>query len=221
MRGFIQGSLWGLVLGGAGVGLASLMSEQPNFAAGPSAPQLAAPQLDTVGPSPTVALQPSIDDTPTFAPAAALDDVADAAETAPEVSTAPATLPQTADVAAIIESPDTVSAPDISADVAAPAAPRAEAALVEPAPEGNVPQVDTRPAAALPGNDVVAQAPEAETATEEGATPAMAEASEPETVPLEEEEVNRIWDVVPWPEELDAISTVFGKLDPVDEKPCQ
>jgi hypothetical protein len=37
-------------------------------------------------------------------------------------------------------------------------------------------------------------------------------------VPLEEAEVKRIWDVVPWKEELDMYGQLFDRLDPAGQK---
>jgi len=44
MRGSVSGSVWALVLGGAGLGVASLISEQPAGNEPPQMPQVAAPQ---------------------------------------------------------------------------------------------------------------------------------------------------------------------------------
>ncbi|MFA8442590.1 divergent polysaccharide deacetylase family protein [Yoonia sp.] len=150
MRGFIQGSLWGLILGISGLSFASLVTEQPNYAAGPDAPQFVTPELDATLETPTVALQTKTDETPGFAPVAPLDDVAELAEPAPEVSTEPAELPQTAEVAGAIESPAATSETTLSTVVDAPAAPRVETPLIAPDVVADVPEVDTATIAPVP-----------------------------------------------------------------------
>ncbi|MEL7180896.1 MAG: divergent polysaccharide deacetylase family protein [Pseudomonadota bacterium] len=147
MKGFLKGGLWGLVLGGAGLSFASLVGEQPNFAEGPSAPQLSVPTLDTVAPGPTVAFEGSGDESPAFTPAAPLDQATEVTEAAPEVSTEPAALPQTADIDAAIEEPDVALGADLGSSIDAPTAPREETALVAPNEDANAPVVDTAPAA--------------------------------------------------------------------------
>jgi hypothetical protein len=37
-------------------------------------------------------------------------------------------------------------------------------------------------------------------------------------IPLEDEEIQRIWDVVPWPNECDLMGQVFDSIDPVADK---
>lgn len=173
MRGFIQGGLWGLILGGAGLSLASLVTERPDFATGPTAPQLVVPEPDSVESRPAPALQAGSDAAPTFAPATSLSEVSDVAEATPEVSIAPPAPPRPSDVAAL-EDPEQTSDADVSSNIDAPAAPRMETALIEPAPEGDVPDIDTRNAPALSREDEPVEAP------------TVAETAEPETSGIEE-----------------------------------
>ncbi|EBA11712.1 divergent polysaccharide deacetylase family protein [Roseobacter sp. CCS2] len=161
MKGVLQGSLWGVVLGVSGLSIASLMGEQPNFAQGPAAPQLSVPALDTVTPGPAVAFDASSDETPQFVPAAPLDDATDVAGSAPQVSTEPAALPQTADIAAAIEVPETQADVALGSRIDAPAVPRVETALMPPPAESEAPTVDTAPAEVQP------TPPETSTATDE------------------------------------------------------
>lgn len=58
-------------------------------------------------------------------------------------------------------------------------------------------------------------------------TPASTQTGKPHpsgrglVVPLDEAEVKRIWDVVPWQEELDLYAGWFDKIDPVKLKPLR
>lgn len=142
MKSFIHGSLWGLVVGGMGLGFASLVNEQPVFAPGPAAPQLAAPQLGAVETSPTIALEVPVDEAPTFAPVAPLSVVTETPEAAPEVVTEPAALPQTAQVDPVVDAPDATDDPVLESAVDAP-----------------IPQQDTTELAlAVPEDEVVVEA---------------------------------------------------------------
>ncbi|MEJ8560372.1 divergent polysaccharide deacetylase family protein [Yoonia sp. GPGPB17] len=162
MKGFLQGGFWGVVLGVSGLSIASLVGEQPQFAQGPAAPQLSVPALNTVAPGPAVSFEGSSDETPQFAPAQPLDAATDVAETAPDVSTEPASLPQAGDVATAIEPPETVADSDLGSPVDAPTVPRFETALVAPPAEGNVPVVKTAPADVQPA---IPEAPEEDVAS--------------------------------------------------------
>ncbi|PJI91605.1 polysaccharide deacetylase 2 family uncharacterized protein YibQ [Yoonia maricola] len=151
MKGYFSGGLWALVLGGSGLGIASLVGEQPRFAEGPAAPQLTVPVLENVTPGPAVAFESSSDATPQFTPTAPLDALADVAENAPEVSTEPAALPQTAEVDATIVVPNAIAESGLASDIEAPAVPRTDTALVAPAIEEAVPPiVDNTPAVIAP-----------------------------------------------------------------------
>lgn len=149
MRGFLQGSLWGLVLGISVLGVISLVSEQPDYAAGPPTPQIVAPELDVAPATPTVTLQATNDEAPALTAAAPLAATQDAAEPAPEVATEPAELPEATEVAAAIETPETTPEPALSGTEDELAAPRAETTLIAPTSNGDAPEVGTASAAAL------------------------------------------------------------------------
>ena len=195
MKGFVKGSLWGLVLGISGLSFASLVSEQPQFATGPSAPQLVAPQLEVVAPTPPETFDADKDTAPAFAPATPLDDVVETSDVAPEVSTEPAALPETAEVAAAIDRPETPAEIAVTAEDEAPATLQEETALTTPEVEVEAPEVDTAPAATPPSilaAEEPAVAPEAEEADatpnpqaveQEEANVAEAPAREEDTVP--------------------------------------
>lgn len=149
MQSFLQGSLWGLVVGGVGLGVASLVNEQPVFASGPAAPELAVPQLEAVQESPSVAVLVPAEDSPTFTPVTPLNTVSELPEAIPEVITEPADPPQTAEVATAIETPLDVADPALDNAVDAPIAATDETELATVAPESDAPVVDTAPAAPL------------------------------------------------------------------------
>ncbi|WP_055685535.1 polysaccharide deacteylase family 2 protein [Loktanella sp. 5RATIMAR09] len=95
MKGYVKGGLWGLVLGGVGLSGISLANKQPDFATGPAAPQLAAPDMvpavqTTQLPVP---LPSSPDDVPSFADAVPLSVVTPDAEAIPDVPTETAQAP--------------------------------------------------------------------------------------------------------------------------------
>lgn len=154
MQGFIQGSLWGLIVGGVGLGFVSLVNEQPEFAAGPPAPQLATPELGTVTSSPSVAVLVTPEATPSFTPAAPLEPVSETGEATPDVSTEPATPPQATDVATAIDAPEAGTEPETVGQVDEPVTGQVESGLAAAVPETSAPVVDTTPAE--PSSDVAA-----------------------------------------------------------------
>lgn len=148
MRGFLSGSIWGLVLGGVSVSAASLVGEQPARNDPPDAPQIAAPaaQVETqdgAAPDVVVAETPA----PETAPVAALAPV-EAPAAAAEIETetvapeAPDESVAEAPTTAPVTSPDPIEAPTAVADV--------DADVVDPAP-----LTETDPAA-LPVTGTVA-----------------------------------------------------------------
>ena len=146
MRGFVQGSLWALVVGSAGLTVASLASEQPQpFAAGPASPQMTTPELATVEVAPSVALPSTVEDTPVFVPAAPLEPTTETAEAAPQVSTAPATPPETVEVATAMDTPQEAAEPQMSSAVDAPLVPSETTTLPDTSAEAAV-AVDETPA---------------------------------------------------------------------------
>lgn len=152
MRGFIQGSLWALVVGGTGLSIASLVNEQPQFASGPPTPQLVAPELGAVEMAPEVSLSITPQDTPVFAPAVPLEPAAEAAGTTPDVATESATLPETADLETAMEAPTEQPEPELSSEADTPIAASDGTVLPDasPAPEAT-PQEQT------PVNSVVVE----------------------------------------------------------------
>ncbi len=145
MQSFLQGSLWGLVVGGVGLSFVSLVNEQPVFASGPPAPQLAAPQLETVQETPSVALQASEEDSPTFTPAPPLNTLPELSDATPQVATESADPPQTTEVATAIETPQDAADPMLDGTVDAPIAGTDEAALATAMPESAAPSVPAAP----------------------------------------------------------------------------
>ena len=95
MKGYVKGSLWGLVVGGVGLGVVSLVGEQPNFATGPDAPQMASPAMvPSVNTSTLpVPLPSSPDDVPNFADSVPLNVATPDAEAVPDVPTETAEAP--------------------------------------------------------------------------------------------------------------------------------
>ena len=123
MRGFIQGSLWALIVGGVGLSLTSVVSESPErFAAGPATPQLVAPELDAVNVTPSVSLPNASEDTPSFAAVAPLEPASESSDATPVFSVEPATPPQTVDVATLMETPDALPPPELDNETDAPIA---------------------------------------------------------------------------------------------------
>ena len=158
MRGFIQGSLWALIVGGAGLSFASLTGEQPQqFAAGPPTPQLVAPELEAIETPPTVSLTPPAEDTPVFAPATTLEPATDTVEATPDVATEPATPPQTADVATAMETPDTLSEPELNSSVDAPVTSSTGTAMSDASNDTTAPDVDTASVPETPAEEIVVQ----------------------------------------------------------------
>jgi len=150
MRGFIQGSLWGMVLGGAGLSFASLVNDLPDYAEGPSTPQLTAPELDLAEPGLNVNLQAGSDASPHFTPATPLGSTAGDPETAPDVSTETAALPQAADVASVIEAPEVTQEPNLSSMMDTPVTAQVETERTRVLTEQDAVAVDTTPPPALP-----------------------------------------------------------------------
>ena len=197
MRGFIQGSLWGVVLGGAGLSLASLVNDLPDYAEGPPAPQLTVPELDLAEPGLNVNLQAGSDASPRFSPAVPLGSTADDPETAPDVSTETAAPPQAADVADVIDAPEVTQEPDLSSTMDAPVTAQVETERTRVLTEQDAVAVDTTPPPALPAEaptetpvtgqeaDPVVPDVVAEEVMEEPAVAEVEDAAEEEAVPQE------------------------------------
>lgn len=137
MRGFIQGSLWGVILGGVGLSLLSLTAQPPALIAaaqGPQVPEFAMPRLAPVSPQVTEPVVMATAEPPASA-ARGVQSIAPAPQDSlPAVQTEPADLPDTTDLATDLDAPANVAAPALAAATeTAPAA--AQAVALPPAPE--------------------------------------------------------------------------------------
>lgn len=219
MKGVLKGSLWGLVLGGSGLGFASLVSEHPEFAKGPPAPQLTVPAFDVAAADETLDLQSNADETPLFVPVAPLDVTPDQNVTAPTVSTAPAALPQTADVAAGITAPETALTTEVATITDAPDLSRVETALAAPTiVEDTSPIVDTTPAAALPEPAAAEPAEENIAQNEEQADPDILVIEVPDTPVVEESDAPLIVITEPQAEDSTDLATATVELAPENDE---
>jgi polysaccharide deacetylase 2 family uncharacterized protein YibQ len=183
MKGYVKGSLWGLVLGGVGLGVISLAGEQPNFATGPAAPQLASPDMGIAVTTSTlpVPLPSSPEDVPNFADAVPLDVVTPDAEAAPDVPTETAEAP----TVATVDEP----APQVATSATAPVLADDVVDINDPAPLATAGQDDT-PAANAPPAIVVED--QAEAVAADAATTAPAAAAEVTPEPQPEAPVEEI-----------------------------
>ena len=176
MRGSIQGSLWGLILGGAGLGFVSLVAEQPVRAPAPPVPELVAPQIAQAGPTVSDIAVGTPEPARDFGAAPAPIETTDVQEAAPTPDTTSPEAPATAPVETVLDVPADVPAPApaseadtpvaMAADVAAPQQPTAADVVdiqTEPADPLAQPQ-DAPPAAAV-------EAPQAPIEVEEATAP--------------------------------------------------
>jgi len=221
MRGFYKGGLWGLVLGGAGLGFASLVNDLPEYAEGPSAPQLVTPELSLAVPSAAVSLQSGSDSSPGFSQAAPLAVTLDDAEAAPDVSTEPAALPQTADVGVAIETPAVTQGSDLSPTTDAPVTGQVETELAKALIENEAIVVDTTPAPALPVAPVAEVAPEEVAQQAEAVVPdAVVEDIPVESAGVETESVSELVVVPEEPKVPDAPVTQTEAVAVESETPA-
>ncbi len=190
-RGFISGAVWGLIVSGCALGLASLLGEQPPGRTPPAPPQVEAPgaagetaptgsgAAQVAGSRPVAAPDTATPDAPEPPAGPASGDTAPAA-----AETAPPDAPVTAEVDGALPAPDPA---DDAGEVAAgsdtpvlpapqaqpPAAPEAETALsvaTEPAQPPAPPAPAAETAFDADSGDAVADGPEAaDPATEETA----------------------------------------------------
>ncbi len=176
MKGYVKGSLWGLVVGGVGLGVVSLVGEQPNFATGPDAPQMASPAMvPSVNTSTLpVPLPSSPDDVPNFADSVPLNVATPDAEAVPDVPTETAQAPT---VVAVDE-----PAPQAATSATEPVLADDAVETSDPAPLVTAAQDDT-PAAIAPPAIVVEDQAEAVAADAETTTPAAAAEVTPEAQP--------------------------------------
>ncbi len=176
MKGYVKGSLWGLVVGGVGLGVVSLVGEQPNFATGPDAPQMASPAMvPSVNTSTLpVPLPSSPDDVPNFADSVPLNVATPDAEAVPDVPTETAQAP----TVVAVEEP----APQAATSATEPVLADDAVETSDPAPLVTAAQDDT-PAAIAPPAIVVEDQAEAVAADAETTTPAAAAEVTPEAQP--------------------------------------
>ena len=122
MRGSVVGSLWALVLGGAGLGVASLVSEQPAGNAPPKVPQLAAPEVAVVAAPSELTTPPAAVNREYVVTAPRVSTpAAEVSEPAPD--TEPAAPPQTLQVDTALSTPTDVTDADIAAALEEPVLP--------------------------------------------------------------------------------------------------
>lgn len=147
MRGSIKGSLWGLVLGGVGLSLASLVTEQPTRLAPAAAPQLAGPPViqDSPMPSDLNVVVPTTE-TAAIKPLQRMD-APDAVVVAPAVNTEPAIPPQTANIAAVLDAPSDVLEPLVTSEVDPPVDPVGVSDSPQVPEAADLVIVETQPAA--------------------------------------------------------------------------
>lgn len=175
LRGLFAGGLMGLVVGGASLTVASLVTEQPAGNTPPSAPQVSLPA------APEASLQsdaaPIAVDVPAEAPEVAVAEAPRAAEPMVEVAqpmmdTTSADVPEAAALVAPMDAPEPVEVPvEMTASVEEPVLPNPQAL----APQAPVSEQDliiaTSPAIAPAGGDVLV-VEDSETA-ESGARPTL------------------------------------------------
>jgi polysaccharide deacetylase 2 family uncharacterized protein YibQ len=176
MKGYVKGSLWGLICGGVGLGIVSLANEQPDFATGPAEPQLASPDMvpavtTTQLPVP---LPSSPEDVPNFADSVPLSVATPDSETPPEVSTETAELP----VVTAVEEP----APQAVTTATAPVLADDAVEALDVAPPVTAAQDETPAAVAPP---VIVVEDQAEAVAADAETTATAPAAEPAPEPQE------------------------------------
>ena len=197
-RGFISGAIWGAVVSGTALSLASLLGDQPAGNAPPEAPQVEAPQSAGTGDGPTAPLQPVADtdsepvpDVPAATPATPVVSApSESGSPAPMADTSPAAQPDAAQVDGALAAPTEAGSADIVAGADQPVLPTPQAAPpVVPENEADL-SISTDPAQPTPPpvEDTAAfdGSSESAEAVEEGASdggddlPDAAEAVEPD-----------------------------------------
>ncbi len=195
-RGFIQGTLWALVLGLAVLSFVSLSNEQPVLATGPAAPQLSVPALAAEAPSTSVSVSLGEEQAPRLALAPPSVPEAGAQETAPVVTTEPAAQPETGKVETTLDVPANSVTPELSSTADTTLSGDAQQALTTVELQDTsppVPQIDTNVATAPPAPPEPTAAPpsvvEQETvvAEAEPATEPLPEPAAQEPAPVAEE----------------------------------
>lgn len=173
MGGTVSGSLWGLVLGGVGLGVVSLVNEQP----GAGVPQVSASDVAEVLDDETGSVaEPDSDVTDVTSEVATSADDA----IAPQIDSASISAPQMPDLNALSTLPDVLPALDAPAVAQDPALqPRFAGASSAPAPDAEV-VITTQPApppaqVSVP-DEVIAEAETPQTAV-------VPEVAEPDVAP--------------------------------------
>lgn len=174
MKGFLQGSLWGLIVGVTGLAVASLATEQAEFATGPDEPQMVAPELAVVDTGSAVALEVTEETAPANVVVTPLDVLADPAEAAPEISTAPVEAPPVAEVSPSVDAPTPAPQVAVASGTEEPVTRSVQSDLAKTDTGNSEPVVDASPAPA------VAEA--VETVESEPVQPATAPLSETDDV---------------------------------------
>ncbi|WP_052700878.1 divergent polysaccharide deacetylase family protein [Loktanella sp. S4079] len=128
MRSSVSGGVWALVLGGAGLGVASLIGEQPAGNEPPQTPLIAAPevaQTAEVESDPGELAPPADRD---FAVSAPRVSAAEAEIAEPPADTDPPAAPETTEVEAELNTPVEIDESEVVTSLEAPALPATEAA---------------------------------------------------------------------------------------------
>jgi len=208
MRGIIQGSLWGLIVGVVGLSVASLSTEQTEFATGPRVPQIVTPELATVETSPAVALEMNQEGSPGFVVVTPLDVQADSTDTTPDIATAPAEKPPVGDAGQTDEAPAPSPQLEVASAAEEPVARPAQSNLEEANARVREPVVETTPAplVAEPADPVVQ-------ATSEPVEPESAVSAEVDDRPAAEEPAE-----VPAVTDLDVPSAEEAPMAPANDE---
>ncbi|MDX8353407.1 divergent polysaccharide deacetylase family protein [Cognatiyoonia sp. IB215182] len=194
MSGYVSGSLWGLILGGVGLGFASQVANLPAGNAPPETPQVAAPQTVAETSIAVVEAPEPAPEEPVVAVETPQVEQPEVDVAAPLTETTPPAPPAAPAVTTELVVPTPSEDPDITREPEPPQLPRdVVTAPVAPAPEANVviatqppaPEVETETAEEEPS--VVAVEPEEPVVPTE--TVAEAVPAEPEDQPVPSSDV--------------------------------
>ncbi len=169
MRGSVSGVVWGLVLGGAGLSIASLVGEQPIGDVVPDIPQLVVSQTAQTEPAPQGLTGEPPENLRDFAATAPQVTPPTAVTAEPVPDTEPAVAPQTVEIETGLRAPDTVMESDVATMREEPVLPTALSAAPQvPAVEQEVivttqavpsaPEVPALPVTPAPGQPAPASA---------------------------------------------------------------
>lgn len=134
-RGLISGAIWGAVVSGGALSLASLLGEQPAGNTPPAPPQVEAPMPSDAAPEVALVEPGDASDTTSIAedavlstaPAAPVVDVPDVSTDSPAPDTTPAAQPETGDVNVDLDAPSEAPAPDVASEAVDPVLPAPQA----------------------------------------------------------------------------------------------